>query len=261
MATRTITGRSPRAEARAQELMLRRLENQYRPRLAKEIARAMRAAADKYNEPMGLETVIADHKERLTVILSLLWSASDAAMGNHLEDGLKRIVAIREVKQSMVIPRTQSTTQAMRGWIMSIGAQKITQISDTTRSQVQTMINAGLAQELSEIEISKSIKEVASLRSASRAQTIARTEVHGAAQHSAMEQARAIDLDAKRQWVSAQSERTRQTHIDADGQVVGIYEKFTVGDALLDYPGDYLANAPEETINCRCASVLVFDDD
>ena len=47
------------------------------------------------------------------------------------------------------------------------------------------------------------------------------------------------------------SVRTRDTHAAASGQSRGLDEKFEVGRALLDYPGDP-SGPPEETIQCRC---------
>lgn len=52
-------------------------------------------------------------------------------------------------------------------------------------------------------------------------------------------------------WVTMEDERVRPTHAAAHGQVVHIGEKFTVGGAELDRPGDMSAPI-EEWINCRC---------
>lgn len=55
---------------------------------------------------------------------------------------------------------------------------------------------------------------------------------------------------AKR-WLATDDERTRPTHREAEGQVVGIGENFQVGAAELAFPHDP-TGPPEETINCRC---------
>lgn len=54
-------------------------------------------------------------------------------------------------------------------------------------------------------------------------------------------------------WLSTPDERTRPTHRDANGQVVGIGTAFHVGEALLQYPGDLSTTHLEEIINCRCS--------
>lgn len=52
-------------------------------------------------------------------------------------------------------------------------------------------------------------------------------------------------------WLSMDDDRVRPTHKDADQQVVGLNEKFTVGGVEMDRPGDLTAPI-EEWINCRC---------
>jgi hypothetical protein len=89
-----------------------------------------------------------------------------------------------------------------------------------------------------------------------RALTIARTEVHAAAESAAWEQARFVDSDALKIWLATNDERTRPTHRAAEGQAVALNELFVVGDSKLRFPGDP-EGAADETINCRCT--LVFD--
>jgi hypothetical protein len=55
---------------------------------------------------------------------------------------------------------------------------------------------------------------------------------------------------------STMDNRTRPTHAAADGQVVERDQRFEVGVAHLDYPGDY-TGPPDETINCRCTCLFV----
>ena len=66
----------------------------------------------------------------------------------------------------------------------------------------------------------------------------------------------------KREWVSAQDDRTRDTseadHVDADGQTVGMKEPFTVSGEKLMFPGDPSGSAAN-VINCRCAVVFIYD--
>lgn len=59
-----------------------------------------------------------------------------------------------------------------------------------------------------------------------------------------------------KRWVSRRDSKVRPTHVAADGQTAGVRDYFTVGGALLLYPGEY-AGYPGETINCRCVMVGV----
>ncbi len=56
---------------------------------------------------------------------------------------------------------------------------------------------------------------------------------------------------AYKEWLSTPDERTRPTHVEANGQRVPLETPFVVGDATLAYPGD--PSGPDgEVINCRC---------
>ena len=62
-----------------------------------------------------------------------------------------------------------------------------------------------------------------------------------------------FDTDPKKEWNAILDSRTRETHAEADGQVVGLMEYFQVGDSLMMFPGDTSMGAgPELWINCRC---------
>jgi hypothetical protein len=99
-----------------------------------------------------------------------------------------------------------------------------------------------------------------------RARVIARTESHGARNtvNAASVRRTAAAFNAPsafaRRWQAAEDARTRPTHVDADGQTVGLNEPFTVGGASLDFPGDP-AGPPGEVINCRCTTITIIDVD
>lgn len=82
----------------------------------------------------------------------------------------------------------------------------------------------------------------------------ARTEMHTAANVGSDAAARATGLDMVKEWAATDDTRTRQTHLDADGQRVEMDERFAVGDAMLSYPGDPSGPAGE-VINCRCVTL------
>lgn len=63
-----------------------------------------------------------------------------------------------------------------------------------------------------------------------------------------------VGATAYKQW-SCQMIRSRDTHIDADGQQVGPGEFFDIGGYPCEFPGDP-SLPPEESINCLC-SVMV----
>ena len=99
-----------------------------------------------------------------------------------------------------------------------------------------------------------------------RAETIARTEalrsVNMAQRHTfeeVVEQGHVAADELQREWVATLDNRTRPDHLAANGQKVGLLEPFVVGGYEMMQPGD--PNAPaEQTINCRCTTVLHMGD-
>lgn len=63
-----------------------------------------------------------------------------------------------------------------------------------------------------------------------------------------------MGIEMEREWVSALDARTRPEHAEADGQVVGVDEPFTVGGEKLMYPGDR-SGSPWNIYNCRCTQI------
>jgi SPP1 gp7 family putative phage head morphogenesis protein len=91
-----------------------------------------------------------------------------------------------------------------------------------------------------------------------RTEMIARTETLRASNSSSEEIYREWGSPQK-EWLSTQDDRTRPDHIEADGQIVGIDESFSVGGEALQYPGDPNAS-PDQTVNCRCTVLPVIPE-
>lgn len=103
----------------------------------------------------------------------------------------------------------------------------------------------------------------ASQVTAGRAMTIARTEVHRAAEAGSLAQVRLAgftNFECRKRWLATEDERTRLWHIQADGQTVGLNEVFDVGGEGLQFPGDPHGRA-DNVINCRCTMEYLFPGD
>jgi len=120
---------------------------------------------------------------------------------------------------------------------------------DTARA-VKDSLRAGYDKGETERQLLERIAESGSF-AASRAQRIARTELHTATQAGAHQQMKAQGVE-ERQWLAAPD--ARPTHQEASGQVRKLDEPFEVGEAELMFPGDPDGGAdyPEEVVNCRC---------
>lgn len=244
-----MTSKVARREQRLQAALLDRLTFKYQRLAQKEIAKTM--VSVDLNDPLALEQAQQAHQERLEKLLTRMWTESADQM---IEQTFGK-------KQKAILGSFEPTigiNNIIRDYVRLFGASKIAQIATTTIKQVRQVIQQGVDLGLSERETGQLLRTQAPMLSASRAQTIARTETHAAANYAVQESFLSTGIEARREWVSAEDERTREDHIEANGQIVGLNEPFKVGNSELMYPGDPSGDA-EQVINCRCVAVYVFD--
>jgi HK97 family phage portal protein len=157
--------------------------------------------------------------------------------------------------------------QFVQSFIDKHTADAVTKIEGTSikkaRKIIKEAISVGQEEGWTSREISKQLQSEMSSLSASRANTIARTEIGIASNQGSLEAAKALEIpDLMKEWVSTNDDRTRDNdaiadHAGANGQRVGLNEKFLINpDASMDGPGDPSASA-EQIINCRCATVYI----
>lgn len=89
----------------------------------------------------------------------------------------------------------------------------------------------------------------------SKALRIVRTEGHRIQNQSAldaMQKAKNVGADIKKQWDSTLDSKTRDTHRELDGQIVDVNDVFTIPStgATAMFAGGF--NDPAEDCNCRC---------
>ena len=143
---------------------------------------------------------------------------------------------------------------------------KIRGITATTGRQILSAIRAGEAEGEGVDKIAKRIKEkTGGSIGRARAATIARTETHAAASYATHTATKELNLPAqKKRWVSVSDGRTRDHHRSANGQEVGIDEKFIIrfrgAEIEMDYPHDGSGGAANN-INCRCLALYYTDED
>jgi SPP1 gp7 family putative phage head morphogenesis protein len=98
--------------------------------------------------------------------------------------------------------------------------------------------------------------EAEAMLSPVRAERIARTEVLGTLNEAALDTYAGSGEVAAKEWLAIQDDRTRDEHIEADGQTVGLADGFAVGSETLQFPGDP-SGSPGNIINCRCTVLPV----
>ena len=132
--------------------------------------------------------------------------------------------------------------------------KKVLQYNKTTKNVIKKIIENGLKNNLTNKEIAKTLKTKGNIISTYRATRIAKTETHSASTFATDESIKATGLVSTKEWVAALDERTRESHVAANGQIKNINETFLVGGEELDIPGDPNGSA-ENVINCRCVAI------
>lgn len=242
-----ISGRTQAQERRYQSAKILRIASRYTPVIAREINRAMNEAASKLGSILAEDQVRHKHIENMTAILVRLWTDT----GNSSVSGTFKIAKSflkMEFKRDITTPIVDA---AIADWIKAFAPRRITEITATTGNDIRRIVANAREEGLSERETAKLIQEIAPIKSASRAQTIARTEAHGSSQGISLSVANETDIPMKKVWLTNISDRTREEHIDVDGQTRPLNQTFNVGGEALEYPGDPSGSA-ENTINCRC---------
>lgn len=233
-----------------QEATRRTLERMLRGRVAAELRYTARAAAANYPY---VDTVIAAHVLRMGTVIEEFYLVA-------LRAGV-RDIAVAVVKAGLE-PEVKAAKKpsdnlgiAMRRWARLESAKKVVEIGKTTRDRIKLAIDAGLAKGLGEREVSQFILDrTGGAIASSRALTIARTESHGAAQAGSLMAAQDLGVVQTKEWVTVEDDRTRDAHIEADGQVVPVDDPFIVDGEEIAFPGDPSGSA-ENVINCRCVMV------
>jgi uncharacterized protein with gpF-like domain len=138
-------------------------------------------------------------------------------------------------------------------------------IQDGVQGDIGEIIKNGVDDGLTVQEMAKRIADELEDDSIDRALNIATTESTGGlnAGHTLAIEDAAEGGDGQivgRQWLAIGDESTRETHIEANNQIVPIGQPFIVGGYEADYPGDD-SLPPEERCRCRCTTIAAFADD
>lgn len=252
---RRLIDRNRQREARRQVLLLDKLAGQFRGRLERELSSAMRDMVDHWEQTHSV-VMTRGFVDRLAATYQQMATAAIEAFSGRILQQSKHA--------GLALERKEDFAQTMRRRALQYVQQeavrrRIQQVTETTRRQIINAVDTGYREGSTLPEVASAIRSVIPSIARYRSDAIARTETHGAANYGSNEAAKLTGLPLRREWLAAEDERTRDTHKEADGQIVGLDEAFTVGDSLLMYPGDP-SGPPEETVNCRCTLGYLVDD-
>ncbi len=136
-------------------------------------------------------------------------------------------------------------------------AQRFAQaVNETTWNKLKDTLSDGYQAGEGVDKLAVRVTDTMTLRIGQSAEVIARTEVIGAENGGMLEGWRQSDIVKGKTWLATMSGgRTRDTHVEAHGQTVGLDEDFEVGDGSGPAPGQI--GLAEEDIQCRFTMIAV----
>lgn len=195
--------------------------------------------AENFSE-LRLEINTAIEKANLYYTLYNLWIGCVSEFGRFTYNRLKNQKSFNLLEFGAI------------SYIQNIVLQRVSKINLFSKLILGKILTKSFDDGLSIPDTVKQVRGVFGSWSKWRAKRIARTEVVSASNYGSIQGAKQTGLGLKKFWIATFDSRVRKTHKKAHGQTVGMDEKFKVGKAELDFPGDPRGLA-KEVINCRCA--------
>jgi len=144
----------------------------------------------------------------------------------------------------------------------AIGAQRVTLVNGTAKKTLidltERLMSDPEFMTLGAVEKGRILRNQFNQYSQWQAERLVRTEATAAANFAQAQAAQTIfpPEQMQKEWIASFDDRVRDTHSQADGQIVMANNTFLVGGQPMMFPGDPAGGAAE-TINCRC-SVAYF---
>lgn len=191
---------------------------------------AMKMVGDKmidvYALNMNYETYNIEHETRLDTSFSLY---------NH--DSVERLIKTNPA----ILPIPKPDKMLDYKW---------------NKQHIQSALTQGILQGESITKIAKRFQNVSGMdeRAAIRNARTAMTGAQNGGRLDAMERANENGVEVKKGWMATLDDRTRDSHVELDGEEREIDEEFSNG---VMFPGDP-EGEPAEVYNCRCRMIHVY---
>lgn len=223
----------------------------------KAVVKALKAHDSTTGTTTLFRGVLADLKDKLSDTIVKLWQDVGEDIGNEVAQAFDTDEkARRPVWEHKALPTVSMVTEATVKRLLAMAGTKVKYINETTLKLLRVALADGVAEGESIPQLAKRIDalyldEIIPNRSV----VIARSEVVSSSNWSSLEAGKQFadqyGMQLTKVWLATGDDRTRPTHVDADGQEVPLDEPFIVGGEELQYPGD-VAGSPSETVMCRC---------
>jgi HK97 family phage portal protein len=133
-------------------------------------------------------------------------------------------------------------------------------IHETSIQEIQDLLSDAIDADWTLQELAQQVKDYLYDASPARAKRIAITESAMLENCGTLDGYKSQEFVNKKGWMCSFVKDSRDAHIEADGQEVGIDDPFTVGGEQFDYPGDRSHGPdPGNSINCLCYMVPIVE--
>lgn len=105
-------------------------------------------------------------------------------------------------------------------------------------------------------DAAKLLEEKLTMAAPGQAQMLARTDLNSLSNGGSVMAARMVGVTYKT-WLTAEDDKVREEHVDADGQTVPIDQPFDVCGESLDYPAD---PSGSDACCCNCRCTVLYSD-
>lgn len=240
-----------------QERLMTLSERGFVIRMFNQLEKTSRSAEKEFlksNGVMDVQLFLKDATAPMTTLIGSHYSSTYDSFGKRIIQGLKAMPSSLDTKDQEGIFQA-GKMEFVNGFTLD----KVTEILETTRKQIQKAIDQGTDSGATLGQIATDIRDNTGGEIArNRAITIASTETHTAAQSGSHGGASATGLELKRIWSAADDKRVRTSHKDAEKDSLinpkGMEERFNIGSPRLLFPGDPIGSA-KDIINCRCVVI------
>jgi len=193
---------------------------------------------------------IDDFEAKLGRLLETMLEQVAVVFGLEVFDTAKSFMPNLETKAE-----EQDFRKVVRTWLRKHALKNAKSISTHLKELVREALKDQFKEGFGEREAIRRVAKILATGKAYHiAQRIARTEAHTAATVGQHKAAETSGVDLVKEWGATEDMRTRESHAKADNQTREMWDKFNVGESLLEHPGDP-AGPPGEIINCRCVAL------
>lgn len=216
-------------------------------------------AANIYEETGDINTASVStikYQIQISNELQSIYKTSGAVFSSRIFERMDYLLSGKKSLYGLSTKDAESTYDLLfNEWVAAQAFTQAQLITDTTRDDLVELIQAAKREDLTNSLVAQLIKDkLAGQISASRAATIAITEVGMAASFASSESMKILDaeldLSTNKTWLTVDDTRTRPDHVAVDEVTIPLESKFTVGGVVMDRPRDPAGGG--QAIRCRC---------